>query len=213
MIEKIQLIPNDFRESFESMPLESVGRLTLALFRYANDEDPSEVLQGDPIAETFFPTLKTHIERHEEYRKTKAESGRIGGKNGGAPFGNNNASKTKQNKAEQSKTKQNKPPNPNPNPYPNPIYKKTYGECANVELTEEEYQKVIDQGLEGLIDELSFYIAGSGKKYKSHYAVIRQWANRRAKEKDPKVIKPTQFNTGLMTRSIEEYQLDKLIKN
>ena len=123
MIEKIQIVHKDFKESLESMPLESVGRLTLALFKYANDEDPSEVLKGDQIAGTFFPTLKAHVERHEEYRKVKANSGRIGGKNGGAPIGNSNATKTKQNKAEQSKTKQNKAPNPNPNPNPNPLIK------------------------------------------------------------------------------------------
>ena len=185
MIEKIQIVHKDFRESFESMPLESVGRLTLALFRYANDDDPSEVLKGDQIAETFFPTLKAHIERHEDYRKTKAESGRAGGKKGGAPIGNTNASKTNQNKAKQTKTKQNKPPYPNPYPNPNPINnKKTYGECQNVLLTDDEYQKIKDGGMESLIDELSLYIAGKGDKYKSHYAVIRQWANRRTKPKE-----------------------------
>lgn len=211
MIEKIQIIPNDFRESFENMPLESIGRLTLALFRYANDEDVDEVLKGDRIAEVVFPTLKAHIERHEEYRKTKAESGRKGGKVGGAPIGNQNATKTKQDKTKQSKTKQNKPPNPNPYPNPNPINKRQYGECANVLLSDEEYEKIKSGGMIGLIDELSLYIASTGKTYKSHYAVIRQWANRRKNE--TKVIKPTQFNTGLMQRPVEEYDLDKLIKN
>ena len=145
MIEKIQIIPNDFQESFESMPLESVGRLTLALFRYANDEDVKEILNGDQIAKAIFPTLKAHIERHEEYRKTKAESGRKGGKVGGAAIGNQNASKTKQNKAKQSKTEQNKPPYPNPNPYPNPLIK----------------------------DILSFLNANTGKNYKDSKETVR----------------------------------------
>lgn len=192
MIEKIQIVHRDFKESFESMPLDSVGRLTLALFRYANDEDPSEALADDPIAGTFFPTLKAHVERQEEYRKTKAESGRRGGKSGGAPIGNSNASKTKQNKAKQSETKQNKAPNPYPNPNPYPI-KRHYGECANVLLTDEEYTKIKDKGYASLIEELSLYIASQGKdRYKNHYATICQWANKRKKETgNVKQFKPT----------------------
>lgn len=122
MIEKIQIVHRDFKESFESMPLESVGRLTLALFRYANDEDPSEVLEDDPIAGTFFPTLKAHIERHEAYRVAMVNNG----KRGGAPIGNSNAKKTTKNNQKQPKTTKNEQkqaPNPNPNPNPNPYIK------------------------------------------------------------------------------------------
>ena len=193
MIEKIQIVHKDFRESFESMPLESVGRLTLALFRYANDNDPSEVLKGDVIAETFFPTLKAHIERHEDYRLSMVNNG----KKGGAPVGNSNARKTTKNNQKQA-------PNPNPNPYHNPINnKKTYGECQNVLLTDDEYQKIKDGGMENLIDELSLYIAGKGDKYKSHYAVIRQWANRRTKPKE------NNFTQGARDK---EYDFEAILK-
>ena len=117
MIEKIQIVHRDFKESLESMPLESVGRLTLALFRYANDDDPSEILNGDQIAGTFFPTLKAHIERQEEYRQKKAENG----KRGGGQFGNSNAKKTTENDLKRAKTNKNEQKRtPNPYPYPNP---------------------------------------------------------------------------------------------
>ena len=217
MIEKIQIIPNDFRESFENMPIESVGRLTLALFRYANDEDVDEVLGDDQIAKAVFPTLKAHIERHEEYRRVKAESGRKGGKLGGAAIGNQNARKTNQNKAKQSKTEQNKPPNPNPNPYPNPINnKRLYGECQNVKLTEDEYNKLVEKNYTGLIDELSLYIASKGDKYKSHYATILQWAKKREKETPGTIpFKPKEKPYQQMMKST--YDMDalekKLIKN
>lgn len=218
MIEKIQIVVNDFKESLEGMPAESVGHLLIALMKYANDEDPTEILKDDTLAKIVFPTLKAHVERHEEYRRTKQEAGRKGGKMGGAPVGNQNAVKVKQNKANQSKTKQNKPPNPNPNPnpYPNPLKdKKTFGECANVLLTDEEHDKIIAEGLTGLIDELSLYIASKGDKYKSHYAVIKQWANRRKKEQEEKkVIRPNQFTDGVRTREIDFSDLEKrLIKN
>lgn len=222
MIEKIQIIGNDFKESLEGMSYETVGRLFMGALSFANDEDPMKHLEGDQMAKTFFPMLKGHIERHEEFRKTKVESGRKGGKAGGAPIGNSNAkqnkaeqSETNQNKAKQSKTKQNKPPIPNPipSPIPNPI-KRLYGECQNVKLTEEEYNKIVEGGHKGLIDELSLYIASKGDKYKSHYATILQWAKNREKDKAV-VIKDTPFNTGYMRREQEsnEELEKKFIKN
>lgn len=211
MIEKIQIVCGDFMDSLEQMPIESVGRCFLALFRYANDMDYSDVLNDDIVAKSVFPTLKAHLDRQEEYRKSKSEAG----KRGGGQFGNVNAKKTSKNeqkRTQTSKNEQKQAPNPNPYPNPNPLNnKRHYGECANVLLSDEEYEKIKTGGMIGLIDELSLYIASTGKTYKSHYAVIRQWANRRKNE--TKVIKPTQFNTGLMQRPVEEYDLDKLIKN
>lgn len=214
MIEKIQIVSGDFWESLEGMNYESVGRLFMAVMAYSNDKDPKVHLGENIPALTLYPVLKNHIERHEEYRQGKVEAGRKGGKLGGAPKGNKNAekqSKTNQNKAEQSKTKQNKPPNPNPYPNPNPIYiKRLYGECNNVSLTDDEFEKIRSDGLEGLIDELSLYIASKGDKYKSHYAVIRQWANRRKKEREEKERpKSNQFTQGAVTK---DYDFEEIMK-
>ena len=223
MIDKIQIIHGDFKDSIFGMPDESVGRLLKGLIAFADDEDPSTYLGDDVRANTTFPILRQHILRNEEYRSKRAKAGQIGGKNGGAPIGNNNATKTKHNEAKQSKTKQNKAPNLTLPNLTIPNNKKQYGECANVLLTEEEYQKVKDQGLSYLIDELSLYIAGSGKKYKSHYAVIRQWANRREKEKanakvgDPNIAGPNAKNSFTRFNQRTDYDFDalekKLVKN
>lgn len=129
MIEKIQIIPNDFKESFENMPLESAGRVILALFRFANEEDESEVLGDDIIAKAVFPTIKSHVERHEAYRVAMVNNG----KRGGAPIGNSNAKKTTENNLKQPKTTKNnqkQAPNPNPNPIPNP-YKESIVEILS----------------------------------------------------------------------------------
>ena len=218
MIEKIQIIPNDFKESFENMPLESVGRLTLALFKFANDEDPNEILADDNLARVVFPTIKTHVMRHEDYRRTKAENG----KKGGGQVGNTNAKRqqptTTKNDLKRPKTTKNdlkRTPNPNPNPNPNPKdNKRPYGECANVLLTDDEYKKITDEGLAGLIEELSLYIASKGDKYRSHYAVIKQWANRRKKEQGMSPVKPNQFTQGVMRTEIDFSELEKrLVKN
>lgn len=63
----------------------------------------------------------------------------------------------------------------------NRIIKQPYGEFGNVLLTNDEYQALRDLFTEHFrkyIIDLDLYIGSSGKKYKSHYAVIRQWLNR-----------------------------------
>ena len=53
--------------------------------------------------------------------------------------------------------------------------KKSYGEFANVLLTDEQYEKlkeIYNQHLPEAIETLSSYIKSSGKKYKDHYAVL-----------------------------------------
>lgn len=58
--------------------------------------------------------------------------------------------------------------------------KHKYGEYKNVLLTDEELQKLKTEfsDCEKYIERLSGYIASSGKKYKSHYATIRNWMRR-----------------------------------
>ena len=107
MFEKIQIIHEDFRESFEGMSYESVGRVLMALIAYANDEDVSEILGDDVQAKTLFPTIKKHVERNEGYRSKCAENG----KKGGAPFGNQNATKNNQKQPKLTKNNQKQTPN------------------------------------------------------------------------------------------------------
>lgn len=62
--------------------------------------------------------------------------------------------------------------------------KHKYGEYNNVLLTDEELDKLKTEypDWEERIERLSSYIASTGKRYKSHYATIRNWA-RKDKEK------------------------------
>lgn len=129
-------------------------------------------------------------------------------------LGNKNATKTPQKRQENATKTPNKRPNTKTNTNTN-INKRPYGECANVFLTDEEHQKIIDEGYAGLIEELSLYIASKGDKYKSHYATIRQWAKRRKQEQAEKTTpKPNQFTQGVSQREIDFGELEKrLIKN
>lgn len=211
MIEKIQIVHNDFKESLERMPVESVGRLFLALIAFANDEDYTEIIGDDVRVQTIFPTIKAHIERQENFRLKKAENGR----KGGAPKGNTNAIQpqtTKNNQRQPKTTKNNQKQTPIPNPIPNPI-KNIYGTAKNVFLTDEEYSKIKAKGYEELIEELSLYMASKNKKYADHYMTVLAWGRKREKE-HPQVVKMNQFTNGATNTAYDFAELEsRLVKN
>lgn len=91
----------------------------------------------------------------------------------------------------------------------------SYGEFVNVKMTTAEFEKLVqaegaDRANE-LIEELSSYLASSGKRYKSHYATLLNWGRRKDKEGEPK----RKFLTAdeISRRNIEESkrQLDALM--
>jgi hypothetical protein len=59
----------------------------------------------------------------------------------------------------------------------------SYGEFGNVKMTTAEFEKLVQaEGAEranALIEELSSYLASSGKRYKSHYATLLNWGRRK----------------------------------
>ena len=66
----------------------------------------------------------------------------------------------------------------------------SYGEFNNVKMTTAEFEKLVQaEGAEranALIEELSSYLASSGKRYKSHYATLLNWGRRKDKEGEKK---------------------------
>ena len=62
--------------------------------------------------------------------------------------------------------------------------KHKYGEYNNVLLTDEELEKLQAEfpDLASRIERLSSYVASTGKRYKSHYATIRNWARKDAEK-------------------------------
>lgn len=66
----------------------------------------------------------------------------------------------------------------------------SYGEFNNVKMTTAEFEKLVQaEGADranALIEELSSYLASSGKRYKSHYATLLNWGRRKDKEETPK---------------------------
>ena len=70
---------------------------------------------------------------------------------------------------------------------PKKSVKHKYGEYNNVLLTDDELEKLKKEYIdyEERIERLSSYVASTGKKYKSHYATIRNWA----RKDDEKTVK------------------------
>lgn len=58
--------------------------------------------------------------------------------------------------------------------------KNIYGSFGNVKLTDDELQKLKDKypNWQKKIDDLSAYVASTGKRYASHYATILSWARK-----------------------------------
>ena len=209
------ILHEEYRERMKKFSPERLGRLVQNLFRVDDGAKPIH-FPDDEALDVMSEILCARLERD----LAMSEKQRVNGSRGGAPVGNKNAKKTTQNnpKTTQKQPKNNPKQTPITNnqlPITNTNIKKTYGECANVYLTDEEHSKIVNDGLTGLIDELSFYIASKGDKYKSHYAVIKQWAMRRKREQAEKEKpKSNQFTQGVMSRDIDFTDLEKkLIKN
>ena len=60
--------------------------------------------------------------------------------------------------------------------------KREYGEFKNVLLTDDDYKKLEEKNALSQIENLSSYMASTGKRYKDHYATILNW-DRRDKQK------------------------------
>ena len=88
----------------------------------------------------------------------------------------------------------------------------SYGEFGNVKMTTAEFEKLVQaEGADranALIEELSSYLASSGKRYKSHYATLLNWGRRKDKESKgaPKSFK--QQDLDRQAQQVRDYFAD-----
>ena len=88
--------------------------------------------------------------------------------------------------------------------------KRKYGEFENVLLTDKEYAELEKSNLLPYIEEVSSYVASTGKRYKSHYATILNWEKRDKKKKQESKNKGLSFKEQQHLR--EQEILDKFVR-
>ena len=172
---------------------EQAGRLYKALYAYCHTGEKPD-FSDDPLLDYAFADFLIDIERDRERYEKTCQRRSEAGKKGGAPAGNNNAAKNKQNQtkgcfdeqkqAKTSKTTETEAESETEADITTVIKEKSkkekYGSFANVLLTKEEFEKLKHSFSDyaNRIDRLSEYLASSGKRYKSHYATILSWARK-----------------------------------
>ena len=201
--------PEDFND-LKSMSAEECGHIIQNMIKTFHGESVV------PFADRYLTRVSNDMCGRVIRDKEMSERQSRNGSKGGAKEGHPNYNKPKLSQS-LPKVKPKLNPNTNTNTNTNTnINKRLYGECQNVKLTEDEYNKLVDKNYTGLIDELSLYIASKGDKYKSHYATILQWAKKREKETLGTIpFKPKEKPYQQMMKST--YDMDalekKLIKN
>lgn len=89
-----------------------------------------------------------------------------------------------------------------PEPKKSKPVKHKYGEYNNVLLTDEELDKLKDEYIDWQerIENLSSYVASTGKSYKSHYATIRNWAR-----KDTKTVPKATYQKQTKAEELDDF--------
>ena len=81
----------------------------------------------------------------------------------------------------------------------------TFGEFRNVVMTDTQHKRLVEKygvrATDQYIEKLSSYMESTGKKYKSHYAVITGWMN---KDAVPEQNAPTKAGSDLMARAMKQ---------
>lgn len=189
------MLNNEWANMFESLPDEQAGKLIKGAFAYHMGDN---VQMDDPILSAVFDMIKAVIDQNKEaYAKTcerNAENGRKGGrpKKQAEP---NETQKTQSVFEEPSRFSEN-PDKANRieknRKEKNIIKKLSYGEYKKVNLTEQEYEKLVSEYGEDktarAIEYLDVYIAEKGYKSKSHYLAIRRWVMNAVDEQQRKPV-------------------------
>lgn len=176
-----------FYEAIKELDESDKVKIYDAIFAYALDGEKEE-LTGVP--KSIFTLIKPQIDANIK-RRIDGKKGAEYGKLGGRPKKENPIGVTDKNPIgvieETPRGISAETPNVNVNVNENvnekgnkkpPKHK--YGEYKNVLLTDEELEKLKAEYSDYLekIENLSNYVASTGKAYKSHYATIRNWARK-----------------------------------
>lgn len=195
----------DYKQHLDLLPDEDKGKLFVAIINYADTQQIPENLNATALM--AFSFIKSQMDRDNEKWKEKAAKRSAAGKQGmKSRWGDNKNNKditsdNKNNNAIKDITKitvngtvtgngngnvtvtdtvngNDIPPCISPPKAKKEEPKKTYGEFKKVQLSETEYNKLVQRlgkdGLSDYIDRLDGWLA-EGNKKKCHYATILNW--------------------------------------
>ena len=213
-----------FADIIQDLTDEEAGRLLKAIMQHEGGEEVD--LGNDRLLKVAYTAITSDIDRQcEKWEKTRyarSEAGKLGG----APKGNKNASKNKQNKQEQTKTNKNKQEQTKTNKNKQNKHevevevevevedevkkKKKSGQAAPVRhhfgangkvlLTDDDLEKLYEaHGQEdtmAAIEIMDGYLTANGRSYKNYRQALENWAYRAVEENKQKGIQAKKYNNG-----------------
>ena len=213
-----------FADIIQELTDEEAGRLLKAIMQHEGGEEVD--LRNDRLLKVAYTAITADIDRQDEkWEKTRyarSEAGKLGG----APKGNKNASKNKQEQTETNKNKQNKQEQTKTNKNKQNKHeveveveveveeevekKKKSGQAAPVRhhfgangkvlLTDDDLEKLYEaHGQEdtmAAIEIMDGYLTANGRSYKNYRQALENWAYRAVEEKKQKGIQAKKYNNG-----------------
>lgn len=188
----------DYKTHFDLLTNEQKGVLINALFEFAENGELQQF--EDKVVEMAFSFISIQMKRDKEKYDEVCERRREAGKLGGRPKKPNGLDEKakKPNGFFEKQIKAKKPDNDNENdndndtdndndikgtdkppPAPPKSVKKTFGEYSNISLTDDQYQQLVRDYGESVINDyiqrMDEYIQMKGKKYKDFNLALRNW--------------------------------------
>lgn len=186
----------DYKMHFDLLTNEQKGILINALFEFAENGEVQKF--EDKVVEMAFSFISVQMKRDKEKYDEVCERRREAGKLGGRPKKPNGLDEKakKPNGFLEKQTKAKKPDTDNdtdtdtdndndikrtckPSPAPPKSSKKKFGEYGNISLTDEQYNQLVkDYGesvMNDYIQRMDEYIQMKGKKYKDFNLALRNW--------------------------------------
>lgn len=190
----------DYKTHFDLLTNEQKGVLINALFEFAENGELQQF--EDKVVEMAFSFISIQMKRDKEKYDEVCERRREAGKLGGRPKKPNGLDEKakKPNGFFEKQIKAKKPDNDNenendndndtdndndikgtdkPSPAPPKSVKKTFGEYNNISLTDDQYQQLVRDYGESVINDyiqrMDEYIQMKGKKYKDFNLALRNW--------------------------------------
>ena len=211
-----------FADIIQELTDEEAGRLLKAIMQHEGGEEVD--LGNDRLLKVAYTAITSDIDRQDEKwektRYTRSEAGKLGG----APKGNKNASKNKQEQTETNKNKQNKQEQTKTNKNKQNKHevevevevedevekKKKSGQAAPVRhhfgangkvlLTDDDLEKLYEaHGQEdtmAAIEIMDGYLTANGRSYKNYRQALENWAYRAVEENKQKGIQAKKYNNG-----------------